>query len=449
MKKFLLILIVLLLIPINAGAVVITADPISGTTVVEKTVNYQITVTNERGDPDKFILTVFGEHLEWASLQSYYFQLEPHKSKKIGLNFYPLEEGKYEYRVQVRSISSEGVVMDIHDTVTLDLTVYPLIDPDITSFSADVIGDELKMNLGLTAKKVNEVEINFVITDDGNNKVKFLSVTRQMKGEGEVSETISLEDLNSGYYSVEVTLGGSGASRIATFYVSPVHNIVTSKKTVSNPLTKEVTITISNQGNTIDDYSVEENLPANQYVTLVDDPSTQYLQENDVVFQWQLTGLQVGETVEVKYFVDYWKHGAGWAVVVFAIIGLLGLGVVKTRTPSIRKRYMRKRDGHVVVLDVRGSLTKELRNVLVKDSVSPLGRVLHEFEGPKPVVRESEAGTELIWRLGDIKPRSEIYLTYKIRPLIEAQLKMPRAYLTYRTDDEKKINVYSKQLLME
>lgn len=39
-------------------------------------------------------------------------------------------------------------------------------------------------------------------------------------------------------------------------------------------------------------------------------------------------------------------------------------------------------------------------------------------------------------------------LTYKIRPLLEAQLKMPRAYLTYRSDD-KKVVVYSKQLLLE
>jgi hypothetical protein len=64
-------------------------------------------------------------------------------------------------------------------------------------------------------------------------------------------------------------------------------------------------------------------------------------------------------------------------------------------------------------------------------------------------VREGETGTELIWRLGDIKPRSEIYLTYRIRPLIEAQLKMPRAYLTYRTEDDRKIKVFSKQILLE
>lgn len=449
MKKILLTLFILLLIPVNVGAVVITAEPTEGTTSVEKSFNYHITVTNDKGDPDRFILTVFGPHLEWANLQSYYFQMKPHESKEIGLNFYPLKEGSYEYKVQVRSVSSEGAAKDVYDTTTLKLEVTPLIDPDITDFSVDLIGSELKINVKVTAKKTNKVEANFVITDSKKNKVKVFSTTREIEGEGVISETIPIEDMLSGYYSLEVSLTGSGVRRVADFYVPPVHNIVTSKRVVSTPLMKEVTITISNEGNVVDNYSVEEDLPANQYVTLVDEPSTKYVKKNDVVFQWSLTGLDVGETVEVKYVVDYWKHALGWAIVIFAVMGLLGLGVVKMRRPGIRKRCMRKRDGHLVVLEIRGSLTRELRNVLVKDRVSPLGKVLPEFEGPKPIVRESESGTELIWRLGDVKPRSEIYLTYKIRPLIEAQLKMPRAYLTYRTDDEKKVRVFSKQLILE
>jgi len=450
MKKILLLFVVMLfLIPINAEAVTITSSPISGTTQLEKTITYQITVTNERGDPDKFILTVFGSRLEWANLQSYYFELEPHESIEISLNFYPLEEGDYQYKLQVRSVSSQGVLMDIHDSVNLNLKVNPLIDPDQMPFPNReiVYNEEPYLKRMKYSRKTRDVVIAFDIMDSENNKVKVLSITREV--EGEISETISLEGMLSGLYSVKVSLVGSDISRIANFYVSPVRNIVTSKKTVSNPLTKEVTITISNQGNVVDDYSVEESMSANQYVTLIDDPSMQYVEEDEVVFQWGFTGLQVGQTIQVKYTVDYWKHNLGWAIVGLSILGILGLGVVKMRRPNIQKRHVRKRNAHMIVLEVRGSLTRELKNVLVKDRVSPLGKVLPEFDGPKPIVRESEAGTELIWRLGDVKPRSEIYLSYKIRPLIEAQLKMPQAYLTYRTDDERKIKVFSKQLMLE
>jgi hypothetical protein len=63
-------------------------------------------------------------------------------------------------------------------------------------------------------------------------------------------------------------------------------------------------------------------------------------------------------------------------------------------------------------------------------------------------VLKSESGTELIWRLGAISPRSDsILLTYKVNPLIEAKLKMPRAYLAYRDDNDKKYRVFSKPLV--
>jgi len=445
MKKILPILLILFLLPINAEAVDIAVSPVSGTTRVEKTFTYQITVTNNMRIPDDFILTVFGRHLEWADLQSYYFYLEPYESREISLNFYPKEEGNYNYEVQASSIRNPRN----RDSLILDLKVNPLIDPDITDFSVDVIGDELKVDLTATSKKTRDIEIDFGITDSNENRVKVLSITRSVTGEREISESISLKDMPAGSYSIKVSLVGTDVIRTANFYIPTVHHVVTTKKTVSNPLVQEVTITVSNQGNTMDNYNIEENLPAGQYVTLIDSPSSQYLQEDEMVYQWSLTGMQVGQTIEIKYTVDYWKNALGWGIMGLAIIGLLGLGIVRAGRPNIRKKYMRKRDLHVIVLEVRGSLTKNIRNVLVKDRVSPLGKVLPEFEGPKPIVRESESGTELIWRLGDIRPRSEIYLTYRIRPLIEAQLKMPRAYLTYRTDDERKINVYSKQLMLE
>ena len=54
----------------------------------------------------------------------------------------------------------------------------------------------------------------------------------------------------------------------------------------------------------------------------------------------------------------------------------------------------------------------------------------------------------MIWRIGNLKPKSEVILTYKVKPLIEAQLKMPRAYMIYKTYD-KKVKVFSKQLILE
>jgi len=286
MKKILPILLILFLLPINAEAVDIAVSPVSGTTRVEKTFTYQITVTNNMRIPDDFILTVFGRHLEWADLQSYYFYLEPYESREISLNFYPKEEGNYNYEVQASSIRNPRN----RDSLILDLKVNPLIDPDITDFSVDVIGDELKVDLTATSKKTRDIEIDFGITDSNENRVKVLSITRSVTGEREISESISLKDMPAGSYSIKVSLVGTDVIRTANFYIPTVHHVVTTKKTVSNPLVQEVTITVSNQGNTMDNYNIEENLPAGQYVTLIDSPSSQYLQEDEMVYQWSLTG---------------------------------------------------------------------------------------------------------------------------------------------------------------
>jgi hypothetical protein len=160
--------------------------------------------------------------------------------------------------------------------------------------------------------------------------------------------------------------------------------------------------------------------------------------------------MAIGATEEISYTVSRVPLVVGGIIVIFCVIALLGMGNVKVRTPRIKKRYVKKGGEHLVILEVRGPTTKSLSNVLVKDRVSPLARVKSEFEGPKPVVRESESGTDLIWRLGDLRPRSEIFLSYRIQPLIQAQqLKMPRAYLSYRTGDERKINVFSKRIILE
>ncbi|MCK5021401.1 MAG: hypothetical protein KAS32_30595, partial [Candidatus Peribacteraceae bacterium] len=174
------------------------------------------------------------------------------------------------------------------------------------------------------------------------------------------------------------------------------------------------------------------------------------LEDDGISYNWVIEGMAIGATEEISYTISRIPLLVGSFIVVFCVIALLGMGTVKVRAPNIKKKYIKKGNDHLIILEIRGPMAKTLNNVLVKDRVSPLGKVMPEFDGPKPVVRESETGTELIWRIGDMKPRSEIFLTYKIKPLIDAQqLKMPRAHLTYRTADERKINVFSKQIVLE
>ena len=406
---------------------------------------YSIEIYNDKAYENEFIVTVLGPHLEWLFLDGYVVKLDAYGTEVVEMYFYPKSQNFYEYEVLVYSNFDEKD----SDSETISLKVLPERFVRLLDFSSKKIGDDLQVNMEFLSKGKREIDIFFDIRDSDGRTVKYFEVTREVENQEIITEMIPIGDFLAGEYSIKMTVPEHGLTAEASFYIQPVHKIVKKKSIVSTPFGQEVVVTITNEGNVVEDYNIRESVLATEYVDLIDDPTSSYLEEDNVNYNWNIEGLMVGEVVEKSYYINKLPLLIGSLVVIFGILGLLGMGTMKVRTPNIKKRYVRKRNEHAIVLEIRGSLTKELRNVMVKDRVSPLGKVVPEFEGPKPIVREGESGTELIWRLGDVRPRSEIYLTYKIRPLVEAQLKMPRAYLSYRTEDDRKINVFSKQILLE
>jgi hypothetical protein len=87
----------------------------------------------------------------------------------------------------------------------------------------------------------------------------------------------------------------------------------------------------------------------------------------------------------------------------------------------------------------------------VRDWVSPLAQVLQEeIESSKPAIRSQDDGTELIWKLGDMKPREERILQYKVRSLVHGSLKMPGAQLKFTAGKgDKKIRLVSNGIILQ
>ena len=85
----------------------------------------------------------------------------------------------------------------------------------------------------------------------------------------------------------------------------------------------------------------------------------------------------------------------------------------------------------------------------MRDFVSPLAKVAREFEHTKPIIKKSEAGTELIWKIGKMKPREVRVLSYKIKNLVEGNLKMPKAYVRFRDNNGNRVRIYSGHLTIE
>jgi hypothetical protein len=453
MKKLVLLVCVLSFLSLGlfvgpSQALRISVEPSQTETFVNHQGWYNIQIYNDDPVSGEFVITVMGPHLEWLNLGGYFTKIAGYEKQDIGLFFYPKTEGTYDYQILVYSKDNPVIV----DTKSVTLLVKPEKEFDVKEMTCSKTGSDVEVIMQVTSKSSRSVTIPVDITDAAGNVIKHADITQQVDGPMEIRQTITVPELLAGNYFVKVSMPQFGVKAESSFSVAALHRVVTKKETISTPLGQQVVITVTNEGNTPEDYVASDNVQANQYVGFVDAPASTYVEGNDVSYNWRVTGLAVGKSVSFVYGISRLPFLIGSFIMIFCVVALLGMGAVKVRTPNIKKRHVKKNKEHIIVLEIKGPLTSDLKSVVVKDRVSPLGKVMPEFGGPKPVVRESEYGTELIWNLGDMKPRSEIFLSYKIQPLVEAQLKMPRAYLSYRTgaaETEGKIKVFSREVILE
>lgn len=449
MKKLLLAIAVLLvIIPVNAEAVKITADPVTATSEINQLFTYKLNIENDGGMPESFVLSLSGPNLEWINLDLFYFKIDPGKTKTVSMVLYPKMTGLFHYGIEAASQD------DLKNKASTEvyLSVTQSKELDIQDFSASLAGTDLELSAKIFSLVPREGEIVFEVMDNSGNRVKYMYVTEQL-GEMKVfSEKMDVADLPSGYYKVKMSVTNFDVYKERSFTIEPFHNVVTVKKTTANPFYEEVSLLVENRGNVNEDYVIHETIPSDKLVTFDQKPESVSEGDAEVTYRWTMRGLAIGKPETITYRIEYWPGYVSWFIIAVCVLGLLGAGVFVTSKPTIKKHYLRKTGAgeHKVILEVHGSLSKSLKNVVVRDMVSPLAKVEETFDGPKPVTRVSEAGTELVWMIGDLKPRGEILLSYNIRPLVEANLKMPRANLSYKGDKtEKKFSTYSNHVLVE
>ncbi|MFH1237336.1 MAG: hypothetical protein V1648_02950 [Candidatus Aenigmatarchaeota archaeon] len=431
-----------------ARAVEISVSPSSVEVETGQNGRYNIQIYNDYPMSEELVITVTGPHLEWLNLGGYYTTIGGNSMQDIGLFFYPTLEGKYQYNVIVYAKDHPERI----DSKAIELTVIPEKEFDVRELKSEITGTQLLVEAKTSSKSSRTVKIPFDVFDGNGDLVKHFEVTQQVSGMTVVSQSVELGELLAGNYMVKVEMPEFGVKAQSSFVVSAIHKVVTKRETVSTPLGQDVIITVTNEGNTPEDYVASDSVQANQYVGFVDTPASTVIDGSDVSYNWHVEGLAVGKSVSFVYNISRLPFVIGSFIMIFCLVAILGMGAVKIRAPSIKKSHVKKRNEHIIVLEIKGPVMSDLKNVIVKDRVTALGKVLPEFGGPKPVIRETEYGTELFWNLGDMKPRSQIYLSYKVQPLVEAQLKMPRAFLSYRmsaAENEGKTKVFSREVILE
>ncbi|MFH1337639.1 MAG: hypothetical protein ABIH55_02065 [Nanoarchaeota archaeon] len=408
----------------------------------------ELEIKNNKVIYDNFIVEIDGPDAdEWFVLEST-FLVNSMSSKlfKIPINPARGADGEFKYDVFVYSKSnpdfkaSRGFRLDISKVC-------------IISFDIEKTGDTLISNIELGSFDRNSVDVVYELKDENGQIIQTISFIEDVRGAKEAEHSIELpENIVAGEYYVTVKLNGFDIERTEIFSINVKEDIIETTTIVSTPLYKEVTVAITNNGNVVEEnVETEQAIPKDSITGYVTNPTNCRTDGNENICKYTIPEIAPGATAYVIYRIEFWPYWATYALIGAIVVLIGGVSFLRITSPTIKKISSRKsKNRHSVTLQIKNPFRHQLKNVIVRDWVSPLARFdKNNIQGVKPVIRRSDAGTELIWRLGDIRPKEERILNYSVNTMVEGNLRMPKAYLRFRDSNDKRFRINSNQLVLQ
>ncbi|MBD3155592.1 MAG: hypothetical protein GF368_02965 [Candidatus Aenigmarchaeota archaeon] len=461
-RKFLILnLFLLLLIPVlTFSEDVKVLSPDSAMVVYAGETNeLKVPVKNEGDTRDTVYISIWPT--QWVSLEKYWLNLDPGESRLISIFIAPPEEaesGTMVFTLTAQSLntnrtSTDSLFVDIKRKSNIFISEVTLnkerLDP----------GESLEINSILTNLHKNEKKRVFLetrIISEGRSIEKFEeTIDLEPKTVKTVKNFYEIDKLQEyGEYQVEVELKDNLKNlldkEMEEFEIEENFEIVKHESKEYGVFYTSTIIEISNNGNVPNsNYTVQESLPKiTKYFFYPEiEPSTEQEKDNRVLYTWEIQNLDPGQTKVVRYrlrFVNIFV-----AVLIFLILIILTYEYLTQ--PILRKKYFGDLAGDEelkITLHVTNKKKRTLKDIVVKDKVPPIAKVVKKFDTRKPEIEVKSSGTQLKWKIEKLKPGEEILLTYKVKPLIDVigKLKLPKSYLTYKGKVKRNRKVVSKSV---
>ncbi len=423
-----------------ASAMEVNLDVYPAEQTVKPYVTARYIATVETDIPDGGIyLYVTGKPSNWVNMGTSYIDLPVENGQiKIPIDFYPNDrQGSYTFTVSAQSM------MYPENQESREITLRVLSPEKINLLDAgmDEDGKNAVVRLGLDVAGTEDVTADFAVTDSEGTTVATYTRTQTIEGPGEISQSVPLGGLNAGTYEVSASVKGTSIAFSDSFTIDPVRMVVKTEEAEESALFNEYRIKLKNDGNVVeDDYSVEASVPTG-FVTFSQQPDSC----EDGVCRWVIDALAPAEGMEIVYRIDYWPLVAEGLLIAILLGAFAVFGWNRINVPSISKRVEHGKSGsYTAVIEIRNA-GRKITNVVVRDVVSPLFELERTFETIKPAIKSTGDGTELVWSLPAIEPGDHRIIHYKVRPVVNGHLMVPKAYMRYSLSNGKKSKVVSRQ----
>ncbi len=447
MRQLYLIL-VLLLIPslVLAEPVEISINPQSATIEYRRESNFTLEVTNNQNFTDTFTFKHIGAYSQWVSYYNTTVTVKNNSKENITFVIFPTNDiGKYVYQLTTQSKKNSSV----NDTQDLAFTVFHPEGVLLKEYYPRWQG-KIFPNFFVKTVEKRLVTVLMEIIDQNGKIVEKTSASKEIDGEGNVFEFVEIGSLDPGKYTLKSQIEGTSVVKEQEIEIESNESVKIDRKVDSNPLFQEVKISITNLGNTPQkNYQVFETLGVGTPVNFITKFSGLEKLDDQIKYEFKVAELKPGDTVEIVYRIEYWQGMLITLILIIIALGVMIWYVNRLRNPRIRKKYLKKKTGFTVVLEIRGSMFNDLKNVTIRDWVSPLAKVKQNFETLKPVVRGSDVGTELIWKLGDLAKGEDRVIHYDIEPVQLSTIKLDKAWMRYSKTEDKQYKKFSNVIVVD
>lgn len=274
------------------------------------------------------------------------------------------------------------------------------------------------------------------------------------KSKTEVEDVYEIDKyMKAGVYEVTSTLMNvmkrAINSKHTTFRVNSLYKITQHKNVSTGFLIQTATIIVKNEGNEASaSFYVTESVPS--FMKQLFQPVGKYTIEQSydrIMYHWLMPSLKPGEERIVEYQINLWNV---WIIIIL-LGAFIALGYKYVFTPTVKKRHshrgaLTKEKEVKVSIEVKNRSRHEINEVLVRDFVPSIVKVLDKFDTLRPIARKTSGGIELLWKIKSLKPREERVLTYRVKPVIEIGeiLKLPKARVKY-VDKKKTIKAIASK----
>ncbi|MBI3412976.1 MAG: DUF11 domain-containing protein [Candidatus Aenigmarchaeota archaeon] len=446
---------------VSAAGVDVSVTPSQAEGFSGSATKYAVIIKNMENKADQFLLSYSGTFSSWVTLEKSSVVIPAGGEETVYLSVNPpVGINPSVYRYVVRADSANDAT--IFDTAEFFFTVYfkyPLVIRDFKlDNSAYNPGTDINAVIKVANLAVTDLEgfsLEITITDPLNRQTG-LTVPVGVGGleEKTVQKPIALDKhAMAGDYKASARLRSQSGEQVSqnqtSFVVNTYYNVLQTKDEQKTSSGKTVTIKLSNEGNLVGrNITVREDLSS--VVSWLASPDTKpnYTTSSggDVSYFWAVDELTPGETASFVYRISYTP---AYVILAFLVVGSVVV-LIQLQKPRIYKRVLHSGPAQIgrefaVTVIVKNSSRNTLNAAVVRDLIPPVMKLLPHHDTLKPLVKKTAVGTEMIWKIGDVKPQEERIITYKLSPVmgVLGTVSLPKAYLRYRDANENSMRVDS------